>query len=277
MMTKINMKFERLAANRIMRSLAFTTLLLTFTMSLCGYGQNTTDTSIIEPYLAPKFLASKGDLGATANLTGLINNISASPRLDSRGASSVIVRYVSSDLISLRFGLAPSIMSVRQLSTDSVGKDLVETDSSARQASISFRPAIEFHLKGTERLDPYILLEGEVGTIGQFRAGSNTSITDTTGVGTINRTITEDGGFNLGAHVGLGFNYFLVKRLALGMEYGLGVNYMITGGDRQEVIQSDPTSGVAKTTRVLSSSRSSMTNFGVDPMVQFTVSYFFDI
>ena len=218
-----------------------------------------------------------GDLGVTVNVTGLISNISINPRQDLRAQNALMLRYVINDHFTFRTGIAPRVMNYRVTSTDSVGKDLVEFDSTARQSSISIRPGLEYHFTGTRRLDPYLALDAEMGLIGGFKAGSNTKVSDTTGTSTFKRTITDDGGFGLGAKLSLGFNYFAAKRLALGLEYGMGIAYTATGGDRQEVLQIDPTSGTASTQRVLSSSRVFDTQVLVDPTVQFTLSYFFSL
>tara|TARA_B110000046_G_scaffold102076_1_gene109713 strand:+ start:476 stop:1237 length:762 start_codon:yes stop_codon:yes gene_type:complete len=233
--------------------------------------------SIQNQSVPPQYNANAGDLGVTVNITGLINNISSVPRKDLRAQNSLVVRYVINDNLTFRTGIAPRVVGYRVSSTDSVGKDLVEFDSTARQSSFSIRPGIEYHFLGTKRLDPYAALDAEFGVIGWFNAGSNTNISDTTGTSKYKRTITEAGGFGLGAKLSLGFNYFVAKRLALGLEYGMGLAYTATGGDKQEVLQIDPTSGSASTQRQLSSTRVFDTQLFVDPMAQFTLSYFFSL
>ncbi|MCO4805698.1 MAG: hypothetical protein KC456_03815 [Flavobacteriales bacterium] len=224
-----------------------------------------------------EFLPSAKDLGITVNVNGLVSNITTSPRQDLRGENTLLFRYVINDNMTFRMGLAPTIYSARFLNTDSVGKDLVEFDSTARQSAFSIRPGLEFHFKGSKRLDPYLAIDGEAGVVGQFSAGATTNISDTTGTSKYNRTVTEAGGFSFGAKASVGFNYFVAKRLSAGLEYGMGIHYLATGGDRQEVLQIDPTSGSATTTRQLSSTRVVNTQFFVDPRVQFTLSYFFSL
>jgi hypothetical protein len=247
-------------------------------LSFAVFSQETEKTKPVEePYVSREYLPDAKDFGITVNMTGVITNISLNNRMDLRGATMMIVRYNINDNMTFRLGLAPSIMNARTNNTDSVGKDLVQFDSTAKQSSISFRPGVEFHLNGTKRLDPYIAVDGEFGVIGKFSAGSVTNITDTTGTAKITRTITENGGFAFGAKLSLGMNYFVAKRVAFGLEYGLGIGSLITGGDRQEVLQTDPVSGSASTTRILSSARSTNTMMFIDPMVQLTFSYFFGL
>ncbi len=246
-------------------------LAVIFFLPFATYAQDT-ETIVNEPRA---FISDPGDFGVTINASGLINNVMIRPRVDLRGQNSILFRYNVNENIVVRMGLAPTIMNFRGLSTDSVGKDLVEFDSTARQASFSFRPGVEFHFNGTNRLDPYVAIDGEAGLIGKFSAGAVTSITDTTGTATYKRTITEAGGYSLGAKANVGMNYFLVKNFALGLEYGMGVYYLVTGGDKQEVLQSDPVSGVASAKRELSSTRNLDTQLFVDPTVQLTISYYF--
>jgi len=218
-----------------------------------------------------------GDLGVTVNIAGVISNITAAPRHDLLNASTLLLRYKINDQWTFRGGLAPVIFNYKESRTDSAGKDLVEFDSTARRANISFRPGIEYHFTGSRRLDPYAALDGELGLVGRFHSGAVTNVTDTTGTARFTRTITEDGGFSLGAKLSAGMNYYISKKLFVGVEYGMGVSYLSSGGDRQDVLRSEPVSGSASTVRNLSSRRTNDLNFFVDPTVQITFGYFFSL
>lgn len=231
----------------------------------------------VDSLIATEFYPANGDLGITGNISGLIMNVNATPRNDFRGYSSLLVRYKIDDRFTFRVGLAPSIANYKVQSTDSVGKDLIEYDSTASQNSISIRPGIEYHITGTKRLDPYFAIDAEAGTISKFNSKANKSITDTTGTSKMLRTINEAGGYSLGLKLSAGMNYFLAQKLALGLEYGLGLSYLTTGGDRQEVIQAQPVSGSSSTTRILGSRRTNDLDLFIDPSIQFTLSYFFSI
>lgn len=246
--------------------------LITLLMVLMFFGAVAQDDST---RVSKPFQPDANSVGVTVNVAGVLANIVGQPRVDQRGQNLAMFRYVIDDQFTFRMGLAPHLFNVRELSTDSVGKDLVERDSSARQSSISFRPGVEWHLSGTKRLDPYVALDAEFGVVGRYSSGSITNVTDTTGTAKFTRTITESGGYSFGAKFSAGFNYFLAKNFALGMEYGLGVQHLVTGGDRQEVLQGEPVSGSPFTIREISSARTYHTNILVDPMVQFTLSYFF--
>ncbi|NQV52970.1 MAG: hypothetical protein HQ500_07290 [Flavobacteriales bacterium] len=223
----------------------------------------------------PSLLPNAKDWGVTVNVMGLISNIQLVPRTDLLNNNSILIRYAQSDRWTYRIGFSPQIFRFNVTTTDSVGKDLVEFDSTASRSNVAFRPGVEYHFKGSRRLDPYIALDGEFGIVGGMKIGSVTNTTDTTGTSRVTRTITEDGGFSVGAKLSVGMNYFVAERFCVGMEYGLGLTNIVSGGDRQEVIQIEPVSGTNTTLRNLSSSRTSDLHFQFDPMVQITLGYFF--
>ena len=221
-----------------------------------------------------RYFPENKDFGVTLNVSGLINSITVLPNQDLLNSNSLLLRYKQSERITYRLGIAPNIFRFNEQRTDSLGKDLVEFDSTASQSMISFRPGVEFHLNGTKRLDPYVAVDAEFGVIGKNNIGSTSNVTDTTGTSRVVRTITEDGGFVLGARATLGMNYFIAPKLFFGLEYGLGLSNIVSGGDRQEVVQFEPVSGSNTITRDLSSTRTSNLIFYVDPTVQITFGYF---
>lgn len=223
------------------------------------------------------FYPAVGDYGVMGNISGLLSTVQTSNRTDLLNQTAVTVRYVKSENLTFRLGVAPKVMRYNVLATDSVGKDLVQFDSTARRSQISFRPGVEYHLKGTKRLDPYAAADLEFGIVGGLKIGSTTSTRDTTGTALLTRTITEDGGYTLGAKMSFGMNYYISPKIFVGAEYGFGFYNITTGGDRQEVAQYVPVSGTQQTTRILSSNRVTQSNFFVDPMIQLTFGYFFGI
>ncbi len=247
-------------------------LLTIFLLSFCvlngSFAQESNDSISI-------YYPEDKDFGVTVNVSGLINSISLGPNRDLVNSNSLLLRYKHNQNITYRLGIAPNVYRYREQRTDSIGKDLVEFDSTASQSKVSFRPGVEFHLRGTKRLDPYVAVDAEFGVIGKMNSNSTSNVSDTTGTSRIVRTITEDGGFTVGAKLSLGMNYYFAQKLFFGVEYGLGLSNIITGGDRQEVAQFEPVSGANVITRDLSSTRTSNLNFIVDPMVQITFGYFF--
>lgn len=221
------------------------------------------------------FFPKSGDFGVMLNVNGLINAISLNSPSDNLGNNSLVLRYTKSPKLTYRLGLAPSVYRNRSLSTDSINTNLVEFDSTISRSQFSIQPGVEFHLKGTKRLDPYAVLQTELGLVGKTNINSIMDVTDTTGTSRTLRTITEDGGYTIGGGIRFGANYFVSQHLFLGVEYGIGANVMVSGGDRQEVIQVEPVSGSNTTTRILSSARTTDVNFGVGQAVQITLGYFF--
>ena len=260
---------ERLLSNpnRNMKKLSL--LFIASSISLFSIAQTDLTASNSE------FFPKQGDFGIMGNVSGLISTIQASPRTDLRNESAFTFRYVQNEKLVFRFGLAPNIARYSAVSTDSIGKDLVNFDSTASRSSISFKPGIEYHFVGTKRLDPYMAFDLEFGLVGGLNIGSSTDITDTTGTSILTKTITEDGGFGVGTKLSFGLNYFITKKLFFGAEYGLGFRSITSGGDRQEVEQFQPVSGSSQTTRILSSNRVTTSDFFVDPRIQLTIGYFF--
>lgn len=232
---------------------------------------NAQDSTAIDRNLYPK----KGNVGVTANVNGLINAISLNTNRDLNNSSLLLLRYMHSERLTYRIGFAPEVYNYNLTSTDSVGKDLIEYDSTISQSSFSIRPGVEYHFTGTKRLDPYVALDGEFGFVGKMNINSVRTSSDTTGTSRTMRTITEDGGYAWGAKLSFGMNYFVAPKLFFGVEYGLGVRGIARGGDRQDVIQVEPVSGSNTIVRELSSSRTSQMNFFVDPGVKITFGYFF--
>ncbi len=244
-------------------SLAFTFLFLTSAMA------QDNDVDSLKP-------AAKS-FGAMLNVSGLVANIDAAPQRDLLNTSSLMLRYKIDDQFTFRMGIAPNIGRVKRNTTDSIGKDLVEFDSTASQSVFSIFPGVEYHLAGTKRLDPYVAADLELGLVGQLKIATIQNTTDTTGTSKVTRTINEDGGYALGARLRLGMNYFIAKNLFLGVEYGLGFSTLISGGDREDVTQFEPVSGSSTVDRELSAARNNNLLFAVDPGVQITFGYFFSL
>lgn len=252
-----------------MKSLTFAFAFVFGSIHLFAQSDSTKNRSAFYPEI--------GAFGVMGNISGLLSTIQTTNRTDLLNQTAATVRYVKSENLTFRLGLAPKVLTYNVVATDSVGKDLVQFDSTARRSQISFRPGVEYHLNGTKRLDPYLAAELELGLVGGLKIGSTTSTRDTTGTALLTRTITEDGGFCLGAKMSFGMNYFISKNLFIGAEYGLGFYNITSGGDRQEVAQYIPVSGTQQTTRVLSSNRTTQSSLFVDPIIQLTFGYFFDL
>jgi hypothetical protein len=248
-------------------------------ISIFAFSQGATPTlnTSSNSSLDRSFYPDASDLGITANITGLINAIQTTNRTDLRGESALTLRYVKSEKLTFRIGLSPLVNRHTTNSTDSIGKDLVRYDSTSSQSTFSIRPGVEYHFKGTKRLDPYVSADVEFGLVGGMNIGVSRDVQDTTGTAQTTRTITEDGGFSVGAKLGLGMNYYISKKLFIGAEYGMGFYSIASGGDKQDVTQFRPVSGSAQTTRVLSSTRVVNSNLFVDPMIQLTFGYFFSL
>lgn len=245
-------------------------LLLSITLLMASFALLAQDSNKVKA-----FYPEVGDWGVVGNVSGIIAQVQTATPKDLRNENLFLIRYKKSEQLTFRLGIAPNVMNVNVSSTDSVGKDLVRFDSTASRSTIAFKPGVEYHLKGTHRLDPYLAGEVELGVVGGMNIGSSTNITDTTGTSLITRTITEDGGFSLGLKLSAGMNFYIAPKLFVGAEYGVGLTSVTTGGDRQEVVQYNPVSGSDYSQRNLSSIRTTNTNLVVDPTIKLTVGYFF--
>lgn len=250
----------------------FFIVLLMLGVSIGSYAQDSSD---VADYQRSELMPQDGDWGVTVNVAGLLTSIQLFPPQNTMSQNALFARYTKDSRWTYRFGLAPNVYRYGVTTTDSVGKDLVEFDSTISQAMLSFRPGVEYHFEGTKRLDPYLALDAELGVVGGLDIGSVRNTTDTTGTSKVTRTITDDGGFVIGAKLSAGMNYFVAKNVFIGFEYGVGINNVVSGGDRQEVVQIEPVSGTNTTIRNLSAARTSTFTFLVDPMAQLTLGFFF--
>lgn len=253
-----------------MKANLIATIILSFGLCGASYAQDT-----IAEKVPAHFKHEKGMLSASLGVTGLLGNISLSAPLGPNNSPQVFLRYFLSDNLALRMGLAPSIRHAKVSRVDSVGKDLVEFDSTNSRASFDIMAGIEYHFEGTKRLDPYIGIDLSFGLVGTEKFNSSLDISDTTGTATMTRTITQDGGYSFGARAFIGANYYVSKHFYLGVGYGLGFTSVATGGDRQEVIQNKPVSGSETTTRILGSARNTTTSLDVDGMAVIQVGFLF--
>ncbi len=84
--------------------------------------------------------------------------------------------------------------------------------------TIAIRPGIEKHLAGTDRLSPYYGAELDLGL--------QSSTTNTyQGGGEFQKTTGQQGFFRIGANLILGTDYYIAKKLFLGAEIGVGLQY----------------------------------------------------
>jgi hypothetical protein len=216
-----------------------------------------------------------GDWGFGFNITGLINNISVANPQDVNNNNAIFAKHYLTDQNALRLTLGIKTINNKWTTEDSVGQALVNVDSTEKRMDISFALGYERHLGNFKRLDPYLGAEIAVGIIGKYKVNANTTITDATGVSTIQRVIQQDGGTSFGINLITGFNYFIVKKLALGAEYGLGYTTSVMGGDVSESVVNTPASGAATSEFTKGVNQLNSSGVNVNSTFGIILSYYF--
>jgi hypothetical protein len=129
-------------------------------------------------------------------------------------------RYFITDQLVGRLGFNWDLTNSTTPKVLSNGTD--KEDETTSSYSMSIVPGFEKHFEGTERLSPYI------GAIIPILFGSSEDVTFT-GVSNVNKTkktITNATGFtSVGLGLLSGADFYFIKSLYLGVEFGLTLNY----------------------------------------------------
>lgn len=86
--------------------------------------------------------------------------------------------------------------------------------------TINLRPGFEKHLKGTGRLSPYFGMEGDLA----YRTSSEKSESQVGNDVKFTKTVNGSGFFRIGANAIAGFDFYVIKKLYLGTEFGFGAS-----------------------------------------------------
>lgn len=86
--------------------------------------------------------------------------------------------------------------------------------------TINIRPGFEKHLKGTEKLSPYFGWEVD---LAYQRSSDKTEFQNGNEV-YYNKTLNQDGFWRVGANAIAGFDFYVIKKLYLGAEFGFGAS-----------------------------------------------------
>lgn len=120
-------------------------------------------------------------------------------------------RYFTSDNLALRIGLGLS-----------AEKETPGEDITRKTFEFNFRPGVEWHLTGTERLSPYLGIEADFAT----KTSSYEDTRENVYIRKIDGAWTENGSeqafkrFGLNAIIGADF--YVTKRVYVGTEFGFG-------------------------------------------------------
>ncbi|MEZ5030529.1 MAG: hypothetical protein R2787_03935 [Saprospiraceae bacterium] len=139
------------------------------------------------------------------------------------------VRYMKSDVLTFRFDIGVDGTSSKstsktetQIKPDSLR--FVDMTLTSKKTDFIFAPGLEYHFAGTSRLDPYLGIQIPFRLVGKKTDVDRTETTYSKGIAHALEEVTvmDPGGLGFGVDILAGFNYFVVDRLALGLEYNLG-------------------------------------------------------
>lgn len=238
--------------------------------SIYSIAQDTTNT-----YESSEFFPKAGDVGVSLVVDGLIDNISLGSISNELGQNLLFVKYYLEDDLALRLGFGVNLNSYKRQKADSVGLALVEEDSTFSNYFINVSAGIEKHLLPTKRLDPFIFAQLDLTFIGKTNGEINRKETTSAGTERTQRTIKQDGGLGVGLQAGAGFNYFITKRLSLGTELALMLQYAKQGGTITDNTIFTPVNGNSSSDFSTREDQVDTTELNVNPNAQINISYFF--
>ena len=222
-----------------------------------------------------EFMPTKGDIGTTILLTGLIDDIQFTTPEVELGQNILFVRYYLEDDLTLRLGFGFDLNSFNRETADSLGLSLLRTDSSTSQFTLNISGGIEKHLKSSNRLDPYVFAQLNLTFVGKENSDIIATQEFSSGTDRATRTIKRDGGIGIGLAVGGGMNYFLAPRFSLGAEIGLALQYSDIGGVVTDNTIITLSNGTTSSDFNRSEDSVRETTVGVQTNALINVSYFF--
>jgi hypothetical protein len=210
-------------------------LLLSFGVAILGLAAQAQD-----------FKPAKGDVTTEFGLTGGINNTNFNLN---NGAGLLRFRYFQKADLAFRLGFNVESTSETKNAYGIVGSPNEGKDGSSTNRGTNFliNLGVEKHFTGTDRLSPYVGADILFGTGSQKNTYDNTA-----GYGSSVYVDNQSGetkgpGYtSFGLRGVIGADYYIAKRLFLGVEAGLGFDYA-TAGKRTE------TTTVAGTTTTVKS------------------------
>ncbi|MBK9107744.1 MAG: hypothetical protein IPM92_05025 [Saprospiraceae bacterium] len=143
------------------------------------------------------------------------------------------VRKVHSENIYLRTDLTIAFRNDKNSSTEDASTGNYDhREESITQFSIGISPGFEYHYAGTKRLSPYIGAAVPIAFVGKTKLKE--TFDQYYSNGTYNLSTTEQflpGGIGFGLDGFVGLNYFVGKRISIGLEYKLGFAFIKISGE----------------------------------------------
>ena len=219
----------------------------------------------------------KGGVGFTMNLIGFLDTISIGSFKDHIGNDFFLMRYYLQNNAALRLGLGLNLNNQKWSWVDSLGSPpaQVSRDSSYKRTDFYFSPGYEKHFLSGKNLDPYLAAALQIGKIGRTKITDKTLTVDTNGTSTIDINYNKEGGYLFGLNLIAGFNFFFSEKIALGAEYGFGVNTSRYGGDWNKSTVTKPANGTPSSKREVGSESVNSTKMKMNSMAGIMLSFYF--
>ncbi|SHH04894.1 hypothetical protein [Pedobacter caeni] len=186
-------------------------VLLFLGMAICGVAANAQD-----------FKPAAGDVTTEFGLTGGINNTDF--KLND-GAALLRFRYFNKEKVAYRLGFNVSSKNEKTNAYGvgaSDGKKGTYTESAT---NVLINLGIEKHFTGTDRLSPYVGGDILFGTGSAKTTADNTTAKGAAYVDGVYNEVKGPGYVSIGLRGVVGADYYIAKRLYLGVEAGLGLVY----------------------------------------------------
>lgn len=179
---------------------------------------------------AQDFKPVKGDITTEFGLTGGINETNFSLN---DGAGLLRFRYFQKENLAFRLGFNVGSQNVTKKAYGVVGTPDADKEGSAQTKATQFliNLGVEKHFAGTERLSPYVGADILFGT-----GTRKTTFDNATGAAdapvyaaNTSREVKGPGYTSIGLRGVIGADYYIAKRLYLGVEAGFGFEHVSAG------------------------------------------------
>ncbi|MNK18503.1 hypothetical protein D3C87_367100 [compost metagenome] len=222
-------------------------LLLSFGVAILGLAAQAQD-----------FKPAKGDVTTEFGLTGGINNTNFNLN---DGAGLLRFRYFQKNDLAFRLGFNVSSTNKTNNAYGTGTNEGKKGTEEVKNTEILINLGVEKHFSGTDRLSPYIGADILFGTGSSKNVLENATYAGTTLVYADNTSmdVKNPGTTSIGLRGVIGADYYIAKRLFLGVEAGLGFAYEKAG--KGEIT----TTAAGVTTTVKTKSAGS--NFDINPSV----------
>lgn len=186
-------------------------VLLFLGMAVCGVAAQAQD-----------FKPTKGDVTTEFGLTGGINNTNFNLN---DGAALLRFRYFNTESVAYRLGFNVSAVNDKTNAYGTGANEGKKGTFTNKETNVLINLGIEKHFAGTERLSPYAGGDILFGTGSRKTTADNTTALGAAYADKTNVEVKGPGYVSAGVRGIVGADYYIAKRLYLGVEAGFGFLY----------------------------------------------------